>query len=728
MDIQAPVKSSYSTLPYYDIDWKLLEKLCYRIICDLFGDENCSHYGEYGQNQRGFDLFARDGENYRLFQCKNAKVFKKEDLKKAIARWEKDEWYDSTSEFYIFTSNTLIDTSFIDEFELQKKWLKGKGKALYAWGAIKIDSILKTKPAIVNEFFGLDWMQHFCDSFAIMNYGDGKLVRLSQRSVSYQPVQYYIGRTLQIEVVDFENPSMHIKYENQSLIEYIRSKFKEEQPVRSIVLAEAAMGKSLELENIAYKFSYPSSGLFPLLIRLKNFSGEIEEYISKVYEGWLNIVPERIILLFDGLDEIPSGEFNLFIKKFNTFLQVQGRVNIIASIRSNVMTNQIGNGVDNEKKLKRLHLNELQSQDVASYVDKKNLSSQHRSVFERFCKIKWVKDILFNPFYLSAIVDLLEINVLPKSKSELVTNLITLKINQDLAKYGKEIHLPKLLMFAKRLSLFLTLTGKNAIDSSRLSELTDLPLENIIKCSLFKIEDEGISILVSFIHNNFQEFLAAECLARLNWTRLKPLLFHIGKDIIVKPKMVNATSFIFSILPPNSETFKSLVSTIRETEPSLLINLEKDKLARPLRFDIFKDIVLKGKEQRIYYLYDPLRAVDIVEFLNHSKDAYQFILNELSAAEEQNHVYCLLDLIENFSKGSIEDSLKQKTLGVLKKILGTIGWDYPVYDKAIDLLVKFKFFSSDILQKTIKKCPMINHKMVRGRWIYFRVQICYQKL
>lgn len=121
LKISPPITTRLIKLPYDDIEWPDFEKLCYQVLCDLYGSENCSFYGEFGQNQHGLDLYVRDGAKYKIFQCKQAKSFKKAQLIKAIGKWEGDKWFYKTSEFYLFSSNPLIETSFVNEFELQKK-------------------------------------------------------------------------------------------------------------------------------------------------------------------------------------------------------------------------------------------------------------------------------------------------------------------------------------------------------------------------------------------------------------------------------------------------------------------------------------------------------------------------------------------------------------------------------------------------------------------------------
>jgi predicted MPP superfamily phosphohydrolase len=102
-----------------------------------------------------------------------------------------------------------------------------------------------------------------------------------------------------------------------------------------IIIAEAGVGKSTDMANLAYMLSHDEEiDLYPILISLKNFldSIEIETYISEDYK---KISPEKLYLLFDGYDEIENNHRRYFERKINNFARNNPQVNIVISTRVN---------------------------------------------------------------------------------------------------------------------------------------------------------------------------------------------------------------------------------------------------------------------------------------------------------------------------------------------------------------------------------------------------------
>ena len=719
--ITPPLDYNYSALPYYQLDWEKFEKLCYNLLCEEYGAERCHMYGLRGQSQHGFDCYVRlDDKSYMLFQVKKVDSFKKKDLVDALGIWEDGEWYSKTSSFTLFSSNNLQDTNFLDQFEIEKQRLSAKNITLDAMGCVRIDLKLKNYPGIVQQFFGEPWRDSFCNPLALRNYRGSFLSDTDHQPVNYQPVQFYIPRKLTNPTEKVEVYKGHYQPLRVLLPDFITSQLAKNKLARAIVMADAATGKSKEVENLAAIYSNEKGGLFPVLIRLKNFHGDIETYISAFYPQWKEILPERLILLFDGLDEVPSGEFTTFVKKFNTFIQANHKTNIIATIRSNVFSRDIGAGIEPDNCLTALYLNGLENEDISLYLQERIPVEKQRRQIKKFLDKKWVNHLLTSPFYLSALTDLFLDNLLelPKNKAEIIEKIIHYKIRKDDKKYGSEINPGQLLEFATKLALFLTLSGVNSVSMEKTLLLGEIPLENIKRCSLFRVESDHLTHLVSFEHNNFQEYLAAKSLAKLDWETLEPILFHTTGVRILKPKMFNTVNYLFTILDISDPAFKNLFRLISETGKELFLKFERDKLSLNQRLEIFKSIILKGKSQQIYYLGDDFRLEEFCGFVNYSGEAIKFILNELSSAKEHNHLYCLLDIIYHYEQLKLTLEIKKDIQKQIEKILLTGGFPYPVYDRAIDILTVYQFFNARLL-KLIKQVPLNDDKMVRGAIIKY---------
>lgn len=719
--ITPPVDYNYSTLPYHELEWTQLEELCYQIICAEYGPERCQMYGLRGQNQEGFDCYVRlDDESYILLQSKKATTFKGNDLKQALKIWKKGSWFPKTRSFIIFSSNSLQDTSFLDVFEDEKLKLAVNNTELDAWGTNRIDGKLKNQPYLVEQFFSPAWRDKFCNPLALRNYLGSFLPDLTHDYIVFRPVQFYISRRLTNPELTEEIYKGYYQAQRISLPSYISARLAENKLTRVIIKADAAVGKSKELENLAAIYSGEKNGLFPILIRFRNFHGEIDNYIEGFYPNWKQILPERLILLFDGLDEVPSTEFKKFIKKFNTFIQINTKINIIATIRTNVFTKEIGAEMDEKDRLCEIYLNDLEAEDVYDYLLERIPAEKQRRKLKKFFDKKWVSDLLSSPFYLSALTDLFleNENQLPVNKAEIIQKIMLYKIRKDDEKYGTEINLNQVKNFASKLALYLTLTGKNSLPAEQLNSFGTLTLDAIQRCSLFRVETQEFNSAISFEHNNFQEYLAAQSFSKLDWKALEKILFHTSGVRILKPKMFNTVNYLFTILKVSDPAFKKLFNFISETDNDLFLKFEKDKLSLPQRMEIFKRIILKGKSQQIYYLGGDIRLNEFCEFVNYSAEAYKFVLTELENADEDNHRYCLLDILYHYDQLKLGDDLRQNLMVIVEKIIKTKGYPYAVYDRAIDILAQYGFFNERLL-KIVKQAPLNDHKMVRSAIIKY---------
>lgn len=718
ISITPPIYNNYATLPYGQLTWDVFENLCMRLVSAVYGAPHVSKYGSMGQGQSGFDILVRDPDSgrYRLYQCKKVQKFDGGDLRSAIAKWEKDKWYPVTDEFIVFSSDELINTSFIDEFELQKKRLAVQNIELTKLGSSEIDLLLKGLPDIVEEFFGESWKIKFCIPTKHRSIDTGVTI---PKKV-YAKVPHYIERKL----VDFNKKSDLFTGRSRevliTLFSCIEHALFYEKPARLILKAEAASGKSKELENLAFRYTEDEKPIYPVLVRLVNFRSDLPAYVASFFKDWDKLPPQNVLILFDGLDEIPATYFDDFVKEFNLFLQANSAVNIVASIRTNVYTNDIGNGIDEQNKLVPMYLNDLTSWEVAEYLGKR-LDNKQSQRFQALCQRKWVKELLYNPFYLCSLVDLFlnDEGNLPQNRTQVIDKIIQYKISRDKDKYGAKLPVNELMQFASKLALFLTLTGNNAIPEKSIAAFTSLPAAEIFRCGLFKIEDMGTGNIIQFEHNNFQEYLAAQKLAGLEWEVLDDILFHNTGASMLKPKMFNMANFLFTILSADSASFNLLFDKIKTTKSSILLQFERDKVSADLRLQIFKSIILSGKVEGIYYLSGDFNGPDLCDFINYSSDGFIFLLEELEIADKVNHLYCLLDLIYYYQQTKVTSAAKSNLLRIIQRIILTVDYDHAVYDRAIDILTMYRFFDVALLQDTIKKCPLIDHYMVRGAAIKY---------
>lgn len=162
-EILPPVETNAQDLPFGRLSWEDFQRLCLRLVRFEANVEHCQIYGTPGQKQEGIDLFARQklSEKYRVYQCKRVEDFGPADIRKAVTEFLGGNWVDRTELFVLCTQDSLVPTKKAEEIEAQNQILRAKGITLIAWGAEELSASLKSRPEVVNDFFGRGWVKRF---------------------------------------------------------------------------------------------------------------------------------------------------------------------------------------------------------------------------------------------------------------------------------------------------------------------------------------------------------------------------------------------------------------------------------------------------------------------------------------------------------------------------------------------------------------------------------------
>jgi hypothetical protein len=77
------------------------------------------------------------------------------------------EWVSRAVSFVLCTSHILQAKTLTDEIEKQRERLRTKGIGFEIWDSAELDILLKNQAAIVDDFFGRDYAEKFCQPEAI---------------------------------------------------------------------------------------------------------------------------------------------------------------------------------------------------------------------------------------------------------------------------------------------------------------------------------------------------------------------------------------------------------------------------------------------------------------------------------------------------------------------------------------------------------------------------------
>jgi hypothetical protein len=535
----------------------------------------------------------------------------------------------------------------------------------------------------------------------IFNVLDERLqVPLSVRDLpknNYQKSPYYLPRRIFLDAqVNGSGDQPEMTFCNVS--DYLDSIIETNSPIRLLIKGEAAMGKSQEILAIAERFSSLEEGIHPVLISMNNFRENFDSYICKFLPDYHRYAPNAIMLLFDGLDDVPGERMGRFIEEFNLFVLANPYINIIASVRSNVFSKEYGKGVTKELRLSTCILQEFDQDDINNYINSRT-DAYERSKFEDYIKKhSWVNEVLHSPFYLSNLLDFIGHNdiELPDSRSTLVGQFLDLRLSLDDKKYG-DIDTAELRSFAYKLAVYLTLGGKNALPASDLSAYTEIPLNMIKKSSLFRIYKADYMNWVSFEHNNFQEYLCAFNLVKLKWDKLKDILFYEEPYRIIRPKLINTANYIFTLFPVEDPNFQALLEAMLKESPEILFGFEKDKISKDMRLEIFASYIRKGISEKIDWLRGSFQPEDLTSFVGYSKKAFRYLLIEARKAACSNEFYNFMSLLRSYKKENISLSQKADLKSFLYEMLQLPGCPPVFYENVIFTLNFFEFFEGGIL-------------------------------
>lgn len=544
-------------------------------------------------------------------------------------------------------------------------------------------------------------------------FGDYDPIKLIERE-EYPEVKHYIPRPLVPVLSD-----AFVHDDSIPLTDLFESR-QPNKPIRILIKGQSAMGKSIELRNLANFFSNTELGMLPILIPLINFKGKLDDYVSVFQKKWSRVRPKQLILLFDGIDDISGALLKDFIIDFNLFVQANPKLNIVATIRTNVYTSEIGHGVSEQLKLREYYLNELSRADIDRYLGQK-ISEDLRGLFETYVldKLK-AEDVLLNPFYLSHLVEIFQQNLvrLPENKAEMIESFVDLKYKKDKQKYASKADIPALKNMAEKAAVYLTLRGRNSISASELFRFTELTLDDIRRCSLFKVREQGYEIFISFEHNNFQEYLSATILKSLPWEQLKPLVFHSSENAVLKPKMINTVNFLFALLPVESENFNELLALMIQHNQEILMQFEQDKIYPNRRLELFKRYVQKGMSEKIHWLNSGIKPHELAAFTEYSSKALDYTLQLIKSERDSVQMYTLSLLLCAFPIDKVRQNVM---LDIQKSVCDMIiepDLGEAVHSSLIFILSHFNRYDLEVLE-VLKNSQYIGTRDIRRSILKF---------
>jgi len=443
---------------------------------------------------------------------------------------------------------------------------------------------------------------------------------------------------------------------------------------RLVLLASGGIGKSTELKQLA--FSCEDIGLIPIFISLKLYvNKEIEKCLPN---KWENVPKEKLLIIFDGLDEINTADFLTTLKRIISFSKDVSNKDckIVISCRSNFYDLPIEGFTDTlENNFSAYYLTELNvySEEVRNYL--KSIFKIKPEEFIKDLSDNGYLDLAENPFYLKSIAKIYSgKGSISNDRAQLFEEFVTSNIKFDSEKYKlkvEDIQHKKtfILNLLKRIALGMEISAKNEITEENLFKLIDYENEfELLKCcSLFE-KKKGSLDTWQFEHRLIQEYLAAKALSSISFEIIiKTITFEKEHKKLI-PSWVNTLAFLFSIIDKGSPLYSQLLDWLVKNEKEVIVKFEKDKIDEATRVDLFKEIFNFYKLNDIWISSNKFTDKDFARF-GQADACLEFLLNEIVTVGNSRTVKLnAIRVLEHFEIGDKQQKIKEILLTLIVEV------------------------------------------------------------
>ncbi|GAA4824791.1 hypothetical protein [Algivirga pacifica] len=719
------------------------EKHCADLFQEIYPDKNVKTV-RVTQGDGGIDVFVGDYGNSPIvvIQCK---FF--------LEAFENSQYQQVNDSFETAINNTEYSISewiLCIPYELsikQHKWWgdwKSKKEKMYGLneGFIKLldgGNIihLMNKHHIYNDVFKIE------DSKSIQEIKEG--VENLQRGLLSQGKKVSrdtFVRNIQSHIPSCYLPRFLINYQGVATTDILSPYSREtsdrftlldilDKENHIVLLGNAGLGKSTELKHAALEIAKLEGTRYPVFQSLSNFSASDTSLIVDLK----GIDPEEVILFCDGLDEVEPEYFNTVKKKIGRFIEDYPKAKVVVSCRSNFFKLP---GVSPKmlKGFSLFFLDKFSDTDVTYYINEADVDPN------KLRSEAWDKglyDLLFNPFYLSLILEVYKHNghELPGKRSQLIEQIISLRIDWDEGHYENTIdideHKNHILFLLGKVALLMKRIGKTTLDDEQIRHLLKNKEDrDLIRYSGIFEKKEGLSKVWKFEHANFQEYLCARLLCTLPFEQVMEIVSEQGR---VLPHWYNTVVHLISLLDDDYKR-EQIVEWLAENDKEVLVGCEYEVLSDDLRSTLFRQIFNYYKAKEIWVSSNYFREVDLALF-GQSDENIEWVLEQIE--DEHNHLRIrksALMILENFDLERYPDQnkLMSKLLEFIQIDLDNdfkanvirVIYKHKLYDfKYIDLVFKYV---GDMPSKYIRKemyTLISSADLVDEYWPYFREGLSY---
>ncbi|SFE33839.1 hypothetical protein SAMN03003324_00132 [Pedobacter antarcticus] len=605
---------------YEKLSWEKFEDMCVYLAQSIFDDPSFEQYLKRGSKQHGIDIITFDskvGKNYTI-QCKHIQSLSVNGLKKIVGEFEVGKYLSRTAVFVLSTTCELQTKELRDEIDLLKEYfLKEYNIDFRCWDRKFIDQELVKHYRIVHYFFGSEQAEGHC---FLPSFSKGTVL----------PVEGFIERTVSSLDVEDDDPiwGRERREKSYSLYEIIVKNAHISKHI--CLLADAYEGKSMLMRQSAFLLSNSEIPFETISIDFKAFSiRPIADILNDHFGAWRSVPAKDLVILIDGLDEVPTDKFLDAITFLQEFLSKFYFINIIFSCRK-LFYNYYGLK-DKFVSVDFYQLNELNYFISQQYVDDNLTKKQSEDFSNKIDKLD-VGELLRQPFYLVNLVKWFRTSPknLPVDKIGIVTKFIEESLDVS---YSRRLARGNVLLQKKvayrtvlqKLAFSLQLSGLNSCDNDFIQQLfLEDEIELLQHSSLLSV----VNGKWSFYNALFQEQLAAIALIDFEMSEIIKFV-AVGKKIRkVRTKWIQTIASAISLLDEQSEKRKKLISLVENDNIELLTYGDSSKFTSAFRLYVLQSIIKKCVKLKIRLV--KVGEKEIANFIGSEKNAVRYLLEVMS--------------------------------------------------------------------------------------------------
>lgn len=369
---------------------------------------------------------------------------------------------------------------------------------------------------------------------------------------------------------------------------------------RFVILSSGGLGKSTELQYVANKLAQ-SELYYPIYYPLKNYI-VANSLSTSLPEYWDYDLGEKVLIFFDGLDEIPLSMRSIAVKDIQQIANNHPEITIVVTCRNNFYN-------DDLDYFECFFLNSFTMEDIREYVEFKGVDHE---LFFAFLEKNKLIDYSTNPFFLQAIIKFYDANKdrVDVTRKDIIDYLIEASYKTD-NKLSLDTDFYKGKEMLTKLAWVMQLSEVNTIsegDVIRYIASNQQGIDILRSFSVVKIDRENNFY---FEHNSIKELLVARLLVSETFDDIHTFICYIGTEII-KPSWYNTSIMLLSFMETDKPVFQKFTRMLLSNNPKILLKSERFKLPSDMRYELVHKLWDEWKEKFVYM--DSSEIEDLASF------------------------------------------------------------------------------------------------------------------